>query len=257
MSIPCSCSGQPKAPLCSSTIRSRTAPQFQQSSADCPGLHWPPRVEFNFAERFSALTGARGNVLIDEVEGGFPFLPGASRAVPWTRSRRRLCSNRSGANYHEQAQSARWADVRVVQQQILGAYLAQTRGELSDLCWRRTRAWIPWSGTPAFRPRSRARRATALTQASPVRSPMSTTSNASPHTSYPWTQNCPPFEDLTTRNSRHTRRCCLRRVGPIAAASTHTTRGLAIFADIPRYAQRFSQLLDVAADNIEHVAMGC
>ncbi|MDL9948973.1 DUF3427 domain-containing protein [Gordonia sp. ABSL11-1] len=101
------------------------------------------RAEFNFAPRFTALTGARGRTLVDEIEDGFPFLPGASRLVLDRQSqqiildsvKRALPSNR---------RSALVASVREVNTSNLGQYLRTTGGDLTDIyAGSGTRAWTP------------------------------------------------------------------------------------------------------------------
>ncbi len=101
------------------------------------------RAEFNFAPRFTALTGTRGRHLVDEIDDGFPFLPGASRLVLDRQSqeivlesvKRALPTNRRAALV---------SSVREVNASILGEYLQATGGELTDIySGSGTRAWTP------------------------------------------------------------------------------------------------------------------
>ncbi|WP_176455981.1 DUF3427 domain-containing protein [Gordonia sp. IITR100] len=101
------------------------------------------RAEFDFSPRFTALTGARGRNLVDEIDDGFPFLPGASRLVLDRQSQqivldsvqRALPSNR---------RSALVASVREINTSDLGQYLQTTGGDLTDIyAGSGTRAWTP------------------------------------------------------------------------------------------------------------------
>ncbi|WP_279404836.1 DUF3427 domain-containing protein [Gordonia rubripertincta] len=99
------------------------------------------RAEFNFAPRFTAVTGVRGKHLLDEISGGFPYLPGASRIVLDRQSqkivldsiKRALPSNRRAALV---------SSVRETNTVVLGEYLDATGTELSDIyAGSGTRAW--------------------------------------------------------------------------------------------------------------------
>ena len=101
------------------------------------------RAEFNFAPKLSALTGSRGKNLIDDIEHGFPFFPGASRLVLDRQSqevildsiRRALPSNK---------RSALVASVAAIGTTNLSDYLAQTGSRLDIIYTRDTaRAWTP------------------------------------------------------------------------------------------------------------------
>ncbi|WP_161925878.1 DUF3427 domain-containing protein [Gordonia crocea] len=101
------------------------------------------RAEFNFAPRFTSLTGKVGHALIDEIDNGFPFLPGASRIVLDRQAqetvvesvRRQLPTSR---------RSALVQDIQRVGTTELAVYLDHTRGELSDIYGGSSpRSWTP------------------------------------------------------------------------------------------------------------------
>lgn len=101
------------------------------------------RAEFNFAPRFTALTGVRGQHLVDEIGDGFPFLPGASRLVLDRQSQDIVLDSVKHA-LPKNRRSALVASVREVNAAILGDYLHATGGDLADIySGSGTRAWTP------------------------------------------------------------------------------------------------------------------
>lgn len=101
------------------------------------------RREFNFAPRFSALTGLRGKPLAEEIDGGFPFLPGASRLVLDRQAQEIVLESvRRAVSITHRA--ALVASVRETQETNLGRYLAATDSDLTDIySGTGLRAWTP------------------------------------------------------------------------------------------------------------------
>lgn len=101
------------------------------------------RAEFNFSPRFTALTGARGQRLVDEIADEFPFLPGASRLVLDQQAQEIILDSVKHA-LPKNRRSALVESVRQVKTSVLGDYLQATGGELSDIySGSGTRAWTP------------------------------------------------------------------------------------------------------------------
>ena len=101
------------------------------------------RAEFNFGPRFTSLTGARGQRLVDEISDEFPYLPGASRLILDQQSQEIILDSVK----HSLPKNRRRAlveSVRQVRAPVLGDYLHATGGELSDIySGSGTRAWTP------------------------------------------------------------------------------------------------------------------
>ncbi len=101
------------------------------------------RAEFNFAPRFSALTGTRGNRLLDEISEGFPFLPGASRIV-MDRQAQEIVLESIKRALPTNRRSALIAMVKEANTSDLSDFLAQTDSDLSIVySGSGTRAWTP------------------------------------------------------------------------------------------------------------------
>lgn len=90
------------------------------------------RAEFNFAPRFTALTGERGKRLVEEVSDGFPYLPGASRIV-LDRQAQNIVLESIKRSLPTNRKSALVASVRDANTTVLGEYLDATGAELSDV----------------------------------------------------------------------------------------------------------------------------
>lgn len=209
------------------------------------------RVEFNFAPRFSALTGGRGKVLVDEIEGGFPFLPGGSRLVLDRQSqeivvesiRRQLPNNR---------RKALVADIRAVGKPILAAYLAHTRGELADI--------YAGSGTRAWTPLVRDAGLTAP-QAGPNEEPLLKRIRSLAHiddieriAAYRLfvAADCPPYEELSTRQQVFARMLFFTIWSDLGGFDSYNA-GLRHLRNHPAVCAEIGQLLDIATGNIAHV----
>lgn len=212
------------------------------------------RAEFSFAPRFSALTGARGEVLVAEVEGGFPFLPGGSRLVLDRQSqeiviesiRRQLPSNRRNALV---------ADVRAVGQPVLAAYLAQTRGDLSNIyAGSGTRAWTPVvrdAGLPA--PESGPDEESLLKR---VRS-LAHVDDPERIATYQFLveRDCPRYEELSSKQQAYARMLFFTVWSDRGGFDSYDA-GLRHLREHPAVCAEIGQLLDVATENIEHVPIG-
>lgn len=99
------------------------------------------RAEFNFAPRFAALTGARGRLLVKEIDDGFPFLPGASRLV-LDRQAQEIVLDSVKQALPSNRRAALVASIREVNVTVLCDYLDTTGGELTDIySGSGTRAW--------------------------------------------------------------------------------------------------------------------
>ncbi|MUL81556.1 MULTISPECIES: DUF3427 domain-containing protein [unclassified Mycolicibacterium] len=209
------------------------------------------RIEFNFAPIFSALTGERGKVLINEIEGGFPFLPGGSRLILDRQSQEIVIESIRG-QLPSNRRKALVADVRAVGQPILAAYLAQTRGELSDIyAGSGTRAWTPVvrdAGLPVPEP-------------GPDEEPLLKRIRSLAHVddleriaAYHLfvTPDCPSYDELTVRQQAYARMLFFTLWSDLGGFDTYDA-GLGKLREHPAVCSEISQLFDVATDNIGHV----
>lgn len=114
----------------------RTRQKAVLTVLDFVGLH---RTEFQFSNRFRALTGMSGRHLTDQVEKGFPFLPSGCQIVMDRQAQQSILENLRSQI------STRWAkivaELKAAPHRDLGAFLDHSGLELSDILRRGSHSW--------------------------------------------------------------------------------------------------------------------
>jgi superfamily II DNA or RNA helicase/HKD family nuclease len=114
----------------------RTRDKAVLTVLDFVGLH---RAEFQFANRYRALTGVGGKHLVDQVEKGFPFLPSGCQIVMDKQAQASILENLRSQI------STRWAkivaELKRAPQDDLGSFLDHSGLELSDILRRGSHSW--------------------------------------------------------------------------------------------------------------------
>jgi superfamily II DNA or RNA helicase/HKD family nuclease len=114
----------------------RTRDKAVLTVLDFVGLH---RTEFQFANRYRALTGDSGKRLVDQVEKGFPFLPSGCQIVMDKQAQASILDNLRNQI------STRWAkivaELRRSHQQDLGRFLDESGLELSHILRQGQASW--------------------------------------------------------------------------------------------------------------------
>lgn len=211
------------------------------------------RTEFNFAPRFSALTGAHYKHLVDEVEGGFPFLPGASRLV-LDRQSQEIVLNSIRRQLPTNQRRALVESVRSTGEPILSDYLAKTRGELSDIyagTGSSTRAWTPLLrdagiDTPAAGPAeaSLLKRVRALAHVDDLERITAYRTLAS--------ADCPEYTNLSERDQAYARMLFFTLWSDRGGFDSYET-GFAHLRNHPAICSEIDQVLAVATASINHI----
>jgi superfamily II DNA or RNA helicase/HKD family nuclease len=114
----------------------RTRDKAVLTVLDFVGLH---RTEFQFANRYRALTGDSGRRLVDQVEKGFPFLPSGCQIIMDKEAQASILENLRSQI------STRWAkivaELRRNPQQDLGEFLEESGLELSHILRQGQSSW--------------------------------------------------------------------------------------------------------------------
>jgi superfamily II DNA or RNA helicase/HKD family nuclease len=114
----------------------RTRDKAVLTVLDFVGLH---RTEFQFSNRYRALTGVSGRNLADQVEKGFPFLPSGCQIVMDRQAQASILENLRSQI------STRWAkivaELKRAPQDDLGGFLEHSGLELSDILRRGSHSW--------------------------------------------------------------------------------------------------------------------
>lgn len=114
----------------------RTRDKAVLTVLDFVGLH---RTEFQFANRYRALTGVSGKNLIDQVEKSFPFLPSGCQIIMDREAQSSVLENLRSQL------STRWAkivaELKRAPQDDLSAFLDHSGLELSDILRRGSHSW--------------------------------------------------------------------------------------------------------------------
>ncbi|MFW0793305.1 DUF3427 domain-containing protein [Gordonia sp. CPCC 205515] len=212
------------------------------------------RAEFNFAPQFTALTGARGNRLVSEIEQGFPFLPGASRLILDRQSqevvldsiKRALPSNRRAVLI---------TSVRETKTTVLSEYLHRTQSGLSDVyagnSSAHARAWTPLLRdanlpAPAAGPGETdlAKRMRVLTHVDDLERAAVYRRLASP--------DAPTYFDLSMRD-KALARMLFFALWPNHGGFANYEEGLRFLREHPALCTEIGQLLDVTTAHIDHI----
>ncbi|MFZ2238922.1 MAG: DUF3427 domain-containing protein [Gordonia amarae] len=213
------------------------------------------RTEFNFAPRFSALTGAHYKHLADEVEGGFPFLPGASRLVLDRQSQEIVLAS-IRRQLPKNGRRALVESVRDIGEPVLSDYLAKTRGELSDIyagTGSTTRAWTPLLREAGI----------GAVAAGPDESSLLKRVRALAHIDDPEriaayrmlaSAGCPGYEALAKREQAYARMLVFTLWSDRGGFDSYEA-GLTHLRNHPAICSEIDQLLTVASANIHHVPM--
>ena len=103
---------------------------------DFVGYH---RKEFNFARRFSALTGLHGKQLEKAVKEDFPFLPSGCQVRLDTQSQQVVLDNLKSQIANRWSQIV--AELRATKDDSLSSFLDRSGLELSDILRRGSHSW--------------------------------------------------------------------------------------------------------------------
>lgn len=209
------------------------------------------RTEFNFSPRFTALTGARGQRLVDEIADEFPFLPGASRLVLDQQAQEIILDSVKHA-LPKNRRSALVESVRQVKTSVLGDYLQATGGELSDIySGSGTRAWTPLlrdagllDPTAASSEEPLLRRVRALAHVDDPERADIYRQLASPEG--------PRYEELSARGQAYARMLFMT-LWPDHGGFSSYDAGFAFLREHPAVGSEVRQVLDVSVATIHHV----